>query len=32
MVIYSLKHPKKTIIIANMNLEYIKNKEKDRKL
>jgi hypothetical protein len=32
MVVRGLKHPKKTIIIANMNLEHIKNKEKDRKL
>jgi hypothetical protein len=31
MVVRSLKHPKKTIIIANVNLKYIKNKERDRK-
>ena len=31
MVVCSLKHPKKTIIIANVNLKYVKNKEKDGK-
>jgi hypothetical protein len=32
IVVHSLKHPKKTIIIANVNLKYIKNQKKDRKL
>jgi hypothetical protein len=32
MVVHGLKHPKKTIIIANMNFKHIKNKEKDGKL
>jgi hypothetical protein len=32
MVVRGLKHPKKTIIITNVNLEHIKNKEKDGKL
>jgi hypothetical protein len=32
IVVYGLKHPKKIIIIANVNLKYVKNKEKDRKL
>jgi hypothetical protein len=31
MVVRSLKYPEKTIITANINLKYIKNKEKDRK-
>jgi hypothetical protein len=32
IVVRGLKHPKKTTIIANINLKYVKNKEKDRKL
>jgi hypothetical protein len=32
MVVCGLKHPKKTIIIVNMNLKHVKNKEKDGKL
>ena len=31
MVIYSLKYLEKTIIIININLKYIKNKEKNGK-
>jgi len=31
MVVRSLKHPEKTTIIANVNLEHVKNKEKDGK-
>ena len=31
IVVRSLKHPKKTTIIANINLKYIKNKERDGK-
>jgi len=31
IVVRSLKYPEKTIIIANINLKYVKNKEKDRK-
>jgi len=31
MVIYSEKHSNKNTIIVNINLEYIKNKEKDSK-
>ena len=32
IVIYSEKHSNKSIIVVNVNLEYIKNKEKDGKL
>ena len=32
IVVRSLKHPKKTTIIINVNLKYIKNKEKNGKL
>jgi len=31
IVVYSEKHSNKSIIIVNVNLEYIKNKEKDGK-
>ena len=31
MVVRSLKHPEKTTIIANVNLEHVKNKERDGK-
>jgi hypothetical protein len=31
IVVRSLKYPKKTIIITNINLKYVKNKERDRK-
>ncbi|KAF1994104.1 hypothetical protein P154DRAFT_448433, partial [Amniculicola lignicola CBS 123094] len=30
--VYSLKDPKQSTIIVNINLVYIRNKEKDRKL
>jgi hypothetical protein len=32
IVVYSEKHSNKSIIVVNINLEYIKNKEKDSKL
>jgi len=32
IVIYSKKHSNKSIVIVNINLEYIKNIEKDSKL
>ena len=32
IVIYSEKHSNKNTIVVNVNLEYIKNKEKDSKL
>jgi hypothetical protein len=31
IVVRSLKHPEKTIIIVNVNLKYVKNKERDGK-
>ena len=32
IVIYSKEHFNKSIVVVNINLEYIKNKEKDSKL
>ena len=32
IVVYSEKHSNKSIIVVNINLEHIKNKEKDGKL
>jgi hypothetical protein len=29
IVVYSEKHPDKSTVMVNVNLEYIKNKEKD---